>query len=316
MPVVTREGVTNVNEYVIREALTGELKMRESPVRQFFDSRFFPGLRDVQARYRGGVRPLIVPSVPASAANAGTIGTAADWLLRFLVHPEPSLDLADAGASYCRMLPALMEIASMLGYSGTGTEQFVGPVHGSVAEPNLLYRACWALALLTEVYRGGVMVAELGPIGRLPDRSADGLLAAAPEAGLAQLAALREVFEATLLPSLARRAGLWAPGPTLAGSMLMRGDADLIAGGLLLELKVSAKPVSLGVLDAWQLLGYALMDYTDEFGITDVTVFSARYAYLAEWDLATLLSQLAREAVVVADVREEFRELLVACQSD
>jgi hypothetical protein len=98
--------------------------------------------------------------------------------------------------------------------------------------------------------------------------------------------------------------------------MLMSGDADLIAGGLLLELKVSAKPVSLGVLDAWQLLGYALMDYTDEFGITDVAVFSARYAYLAQWDLATLLSQLAWETVVVADVREEFKELLEACQFD
>lgn len=117
-----------------------KLKMKESPVRQFFDSRFSPGLRDIQARYRGGVWPLIVSSVPASAANAGTIGTAADWLIRFLVRPEPSLELANAGASYCQMLPALTEIASMLGYSGTGTEQFVGPVHGNIAEPSLLYR--------------------------------------------------------------------------------------------------------------------------------------------------------------------------------
>ena len=95
---------------------------------------------------------------------------------------------------------------------------------------------------------------------------------------------------------------------------LMAGDADLIAGGLLLELKVSAKPASLAMTDTWQVLGYALMDYTDEFGITDVAVFAARYGYLATWNLEVLLSELAGMPVNVSELRTEFRELLEACQ--
>ena len=76
----------------------------------------------------------------------------------------------------------------------------------------------------------------------------------------------------------------------------MPGDADLIAGGLLIELKTVSKKPSLGVTDLWQMLGYVLMDYADEFAITDVALFSARYGYLAQWNLSTLLPQLAGKA--------------------
>lgn len=300
--------------YVIRRALTGELDLKDSPVRQFFEARFSPGLRDLQRSYRAAAGPILVPGVPPAEANAGTIGTAADWLMRFLVHPTPSLELAAAGAELCQMLPALRSIAQQLGYSGIGTETFHGPVAGSVIEPDMLHRSCWALALLSEVYRAGPMIAEMGPIGRLPSRSAEALLAAAPRAGLDQLTALRTVMESTLLPSLAGRPGLWAPGPTLAGSALMAGDCDLIAGGLLLELKVSAKPASLPAIEVWQLIGYALMDFVDEFGITEVARFAGRYGYLAKWNLSQMLADLGGHAVSVAGLRAEFRELLEACQ--
>ncbi len=300
--------------YVIRRALTGELSMKDSPVRQFFDVRFLTGLRDVQSRFRARAGPILVAGAPKAEANAGTIGTATDWLLRFLVHPAPSLHLAALGARLCQRLPALDEIATSLGYTDPGAELFRGPRPGSRADPDYLNRVCWALALLTEVYRSSGMALAGGPITRLQDESASSLLAAAPDAGLAQLAALRAVLEALLLPHLARREGMWAVGPTLAGSELMAGDADLIAGGLLLELKVSAKPASLAMTDAWQLLGYALMDHTDEFGITDVAVFAARYGYLATWNLEALLSELAGRPANVTELRTQFRELLEACQ--
>ena len=61
----------------------------------------------------------------------GTIGTAADWLLRFLVHQNPSLRLAAQGASLCGMLPALKELAFMLGFRDGGVEEFTGPARGS-----------------------------------------------------------------------------------------------------------------------------------------------------------------------------------------
>ena len=121
-------------------------------------------------------------------------------------------------------------------------------------------------------------------------------------------------MESALLPAVGARRGLWAIGPVFAGSQIMRGDADLIAGGLLTELKTTTKKPSLGVTDLWQVLGYVLMDYVDEFGITDVALFSARYGYLAQWNLDALLPQLAGRPVTVAPLRAEFQGLLEACR--
>jgi len=303
-----------MSRYVIRGPLTYELAQTDSPIRRFFDDRFAAGLKDAQAAYRAAAGPILVPGVPRETADAGTIGTAADWMMRFLVHPTPSLGLAAQGASLCGMLPALTELAFMLGVRDGGTGQFTGPVQGTGTEPDLLYRACWGLALLTEVYRRGPEIAALGPLGRLPRKSARSLLEAAPDAGLEQLAALRGVMESALLPAVGARRGLWAIGPVFAGSQIMRGDADLIAGGLLTELKTTIKKPSLGVTDLWQMLGYVLMDYVDEFGITDVALFSARYGYLAQWNLDALLPQLAGRPVTVAPLRAEFRALLEACR--
>lgn len=120
-------------------------------------------------------------------------------------------------------------------------------------------------------------------------------------------------MESVLLPALASRLGLWAIGPVFAGSQIMPGDADLIAAGLLTELKTGKKP-SLAVTNLWQILGYVFMDYNDKFGITDVALFSARYGYLAQWSLDELLPQLAGGPATTAALRMEFRVLLEACQ--
>ena len=202
----------------------------------------------------------------------------------------------------------------MLDYRDGGTDQFTGSAQGSDTKPDLLYRACWGLALLTEVYRRGPEIAAIGPIGRLPQQSARSLLEAAPDAGLEQLAGLRCVMESALLPVVGSREGLWALGPVFAGSQIMRGDADLIAGGLLIELKTTSKKPSLAVTDLWQILGYVLMDYVDEFAITDVALFSARYGYLAQWNLGALLTQLAGRPMATAELRAEFRALLESCR--
>jgi hypothetical protein len=134
--------ISGMSRYVIRGPLTYELALKDSPIRQFFDDRLIPGLKDAQAAYRKAAGPLILPGVPREATDAGTIGTAADWIMRFLVHPNPSLRLAAQGASLCGMLPALEELALMLGFRDSGAAKFTGPARGSGAEPDLLYRAC------------------------------------------------------------------------------------------------------------------------------------------------------------------------------
>ena len=144
-------------------------------MRRFLDERFTVGLREVQRRYRLAGPSLVVLPVDRREANPGTVGTAADWLLRFLLHPRPSLSLAARGADLCGMDDAFNDVAVSLGYrldSGDaplGVAGFMGPVTGSPVEHEELARACWALALLTEMFRNPV-VAINGPLSAFGSR--------------------------------------------------------------------------------------------------------------------------------------------------
>ena len=296
--------------------LTAELASKDSPVRRFLDERFSVGLRDVQRRYRQGAPSLVVPSASPQDANPGTVGTAADWLLRFLLHPKPSLALAARGAVICGMDRPFREIAESLGYerdsdvATAGTGGFIGPASGNLCEHEDLARACWALALLTEAYRSPMAMMN-GPLSGFTGRQVTGstLVALAPSAGLSQLAGFRSVFETDLLPKLALHPGRWHLGPTFTGSALMKADADLITAGLLLDLKADSK-FSLGVAVMFQVIGYALLDFDDAYHLTELGIFSARYANLATWDLSTLLDDLAGRPVSLPAIRQEFRALL------
>jgi hypothetical protein len=182
-----------------------------------------------------------------------------------------------------------------------------------------LILACWPgpagrWPCLTEAFRGGPAIAARGRLGHFRGGKVSGeaLLGLAPPAGLTQLAAFRHVFETALLPQLAAKTGPWALGPTFAGSELIKADADLIAAGLLLELKTAAK-LSLGITDLLQVIGYALLDFEDDYRIAELGIFTARYGYLATWELATLLSELAGHPVTVQSARDEFWRFLLAC---
>jgi len=307
----------------IRGPLTAELANVRSPVRRFLDARFLSGLREAQRRYRGEVRGLVIPGADRQEVNPGTLGGAADSLLRFLLHPAPSLELAITGAGFfgprSGLVAALAEIAGSLGLTSAaatspGGTGFDGPVAGTAAEPELLARACWALSLLTELFRAGPAAAATSPLSRFRrgGASAAALLDLAPPVALDQLAAFRYVYETTLVPQLAGRVGRWHLGPTFTGSELLRADADLIAAGLLIDLKTAVARPSLGVQDAFQLIGYALLDFDDAYQLADVGIFRARYGYLARWGLQELLDELAGHPVGLAETREEFRALLLA----
>ena len=310
-------------------ALTRELDNPGSPVRLFIEERF-PRIRDIQRRYRENAPALVIPG---NEANPGTVGTACDWLLRFLVHPRPDVHLALMGGSFVPLYgpgfgQGLFELCDRLGIPTGGSmppapspsRTFAGPVAGSTIEPELLARGCWALALLTEFYRAGPAAVAGGPLGRLDPWGPADLLALASPAALDQLAQLRRVLEQDLLPTLATRHGPWALGPTFTGSALMNADADLVAAGLLLEVKTSQGPkrpdgtrrAALDKLDLLQLIGYTLLDFDDEYQITELGIFAARFAYLCTWPVTALLSEMAGHDVELPGTRDAFRQLLMA----
>jgi hypothetical protein len=88
---------------MIERRLTGELADARSPVRRFFRSRFSGGLRNVQSRYRHSAPALTVPPVQRTEVGLGTVEITANWLLRFLLHSSPALELAaDHSAAVAR----------------------------------------------------------------------------------------------------------------------------------------------------------------------------------------------------------------------
>ena len=64
--------------------LTHELRDPQSPVRRFFATRFAEGAAGIQDRFRAALPAMMVPRATGDHA---TLGTAGDWLLRYLVHP-------------------------------------------------------------------------------------------------------------------------------------------------------------------------------------------------------------------------------------
>jgi hypothetical protein len=176
----------------------------------------------------------------------------------------------------------------------------------------MLARACWSFALLTEVYRAGQRALRpASPLGQLRGRPATGadLLALAPDDALAELTGLQAVLEAELLPRLAERPGTWALGPVFAGSQLIAADADLVAAGLLMQLRVTVNR-GLGAEEVFRLAAYLLLDFPDEYQIRELGLFDGRSGYLAAWGAGELLQRLARRPVSIPALRQDFGDLL------
>lgn len=230
------------------------------------------------------------------------------------------------GARSDGLLRAFHELGSTLGATSdqlnlggvAGVKLFTGPAAILSKDEELACRATWVLALLTEVYRAGLM--DNSPIYELRSEgvSVDDLLALAPDDAVQQLKDLKKLAEERLLPELGRRPNEWTLGPTFDGSKLLKADADLIAGGALVDLKTSAgrcrtdgtRYASLKREDLWQMVCYALMDFSDSYGIAEIGVYAARYGNLTVWPLSDLLAELRGSSVDLAEEREALANVL------
>ena len=128
---------------------------------------------------------------------------------------------------------------------------------------------------------------------------------------------MRDLARLKLLPALP--AGPVASGPEFEGGDDLNADADLVAGGMLIDIKAGqgGKPrkdgTRIAVLSRTeldQLIGYALMDYSDEYQINTLAIYAARFGYIASWPLTELLAQLGEGPVHLPALRAEFAHVL------
>lgn len=261
---------------------------------------------------RSGPPDVLSPAPDGGQRPAwGTLGAAIDHRIRFaLSDAVPSIDgsiglgIALCGTPFLGRPPATAKALRRAGlellqeFARLVDEHAPHDRGRSVClEPTAedqLARACYVAALFEEAYRSG----QLWPGTSLGDADADvtlsQLLAEVPPYVCADIAAVAARADTGLNAVRAHStAALTRIGPTFAGSTDVDGaDADWIAADLLIDVKSTVTPQKLAATDIWQLAGYVLLDYHDEYQIGRVGWYLARAGWLVTWDLTEFLTLL------------------------
>lgn len=235
---------------------------------------------------------------PVLGANAGTVGTAFDYRMRYHLanadsstflarHAIPTLSGRDPGGMVgCQLdwfFANLDELVTRLSPAGRRLDD---------ADEALLCRYCIVLAYFEAVYRsgpGGWRPTLPPPAAQRAAPESEGLLTLAPEPAVKDMTNLSRSAETTFAPFI----GLAASGrvtcrlnPRFAGSVDIPADADFVLGDLLFDLKTTktldAKAVREAVL---QLIAYVLLDYDDEYHIRQIGLYAARHEWVICWPL-------------------------------
>lgn len=277
-------------------SLTAAISDRTSPLRQLLTAEF-PNTRLIQAEYRAA-RPTL--RVEGGSSNPGTLGGAFDYAMRFRLDPTHSAELA-----------RLAFLGDEDDLANVDAVIVAAQIAQSIGDRLTVLRASWALSLLTEVYRIGLAGgSSLAALRKVAAFDAMHLLDLASEDALRQLDSLVTLAETVLIPDLA---GPFHIGPIFDGSGLCAADADIIAGDLLVDLKTrlgdkvkraGGRSDTLRIQDLLQLVGYALFDRSDAYGIARVGIYSARFGRMVVWGLDEMLEKLAGRPVDLSDMRE------------
>jgi hypothetical protein len=246
------------------------------------------------------------------------VGTAFDYRLRYFFHVTPSQNLI-ARYGVARLMGVGLAVgvdrlhgagtlaANFLRWSDTQVPLIDPPRRLLPADSErLLDQTCWVLALLEQVARAPAEVLASSPLNALTDGSTiEDLLDLAPPQALVDLAALAAGFYEAHGDLISKPAVL---NPTFAGGGDVGGaDADLIVEDTLIDIKVTS---NLRIDPTWirQLLGYALLDYDDEYRIRAVGLYLARHCVLVSWPIERLIVLAGKQdGRTMAELRSDFR---------
>ena len=290
-------------------SLSSHLKDPRSPVRQFVEratpllSRSGGNTKD--AVFAKGL--LSISRLPGLAkegvlgANAGTVGTAFDYRLRYVCGP---CDLRGRAAAHGAFLVVKVFQAATeadIRRFFRNLDVFLDcwqpwEVDLPPAEEAILAQYCIVLALFESVYRSGGLYwsPPHTPQGARYAPDKEPFLAIAQEPDIVDLIELIKAARPT--PEQWRAeivtTGTYHPNPIFAGSLTVGGaDADLVVGDRIIEIK-TAKDLKPATVRAalLQLVGYVLLDWDDLYGVRSVGVFFARHDYVETWPIWTLIT--------------------------
>jgi hypothetical protein len=171
----------------------------------------------------------------------------------------------------------------------------------------VLAQVSYALALYEQCFRAHI--ANTWPLVQLGRRtSLKKLFASFPDDALDDLTKLIGLFVETQPDLPAARELVF--NPTFDASILLGGaDGDLIVDGRLLDIKTKSKG-DITKTDFWQILGYVLSDFSDEYGIIEVGFYLSRHGIQVAWDVGTLMELMSGAPQDLNTMRQRFQETL------
>ena len=308
-------------------SLTSVLKDRNSEARTFFDERF-PNTQKIVRETNALLRNAKTIR-PAEEVPWGTLGTAFDYRMRYHFAVTPSEELvAYKGAKrvsnedgwvvdgqstpniWYREETSLAE-STVEGFFRDLDETLIKL--RSVGrrldngEEELLLQYCVVLALFEQCFRTLASTnSPLFSVGKNP--TTEDLLNLAKPHWIEDLSALTQGMENQVDSQKFVKISL---NPKFAGSIDVGGaDADLILDGCLLDIKCSAN-AKIGKLEVYQLLGYILLDYDNQYELERTGFYMARQCQSITWSINDLIGHLmGKTPPALSELRQEFKEAL------
>ncbi|MER6914626.1 hypothetical protein ABT354_23380 [Streptomyces sp. NPDC000594] len=304
-------------------SLTSELNDPNSPLSRFME-RELPAVSRITGSLRSQLplQPRTVTPQAAGRPDYRSLGRAIDRRLRVAFGAPVDAALLngvlyagiDAAERSSRAVgqavhgcgQALLSELKAQPAASPGVMTCSGPVE------ERLSRLCFAASYFEEVARAGLRAGN--PLLRLDAGGVlDDLLVQVPAYVPGDIAGQVELAEADGALGWATRLPLdrLICAPVFSGSNDVGGaDADFIADGHLIDCKATTRPDRFGSRkEVYQLAGYLLLDYEDEYGVDRVCFYLSRQGRLVMWPVEAFLELLgARRSL--PELRDALRRAL------
>ncbi|MER7196705.1 hypothetical protein CG723_41040 [Streptomyces sp. CB01635] len=315
-------------------SLTSGIHCPRTPLRRFLDRELSAGAHPLRKSFRARDQSdqILMPG-PGVGTEAGNVGTAIDYRLRLAFTTTDPVDpVARAGISLTgtydsdpsqRMREVGEELAArleetVLGLQLDNRELPMDRAHDEEEDlARMLIAAAWYQVNYRNAY--GFAYTPLAITAR-EDPGAftlDQLLELPHRDMVADVVA--QFYKAADGPLDALRTRSrpedCTPGPTFPTARIS-ADADLAVDGLLLDFKSTRSTRTLRQAEAWQLIGYLLLDTTDQYRIDTVGLYLSRSGTLASWPVEEYLELLGACRRDLTVFRSTFTELLEGCTAD
>ncbi|MFG3117448.1 hypothetical protein ACGF4C_23975 [Streptomyces sp. NPDC048197] len=307
--------------------MTSQIDSSDSPFTRF-TAVHLPRPRAAMDAYRATARaarrPVSLPTPPPRVRPAwGTLGAAIDHRLRYAFTCHQVIDGAvgegvASAAAWCVGMRR-PDVADAILATGRDLESELRllfererpddrgrPMLLAAAAEERLARLCVAMVWFEEVYRSGVLYPGSAIVRLAAGLTLPALLAQVPDYMVDDLTVQVQLAQDALGElRAATKAEECCSGPVFAGSHAVGGaDADIIVSRLLLDFKALKDPVRLPPAAAYQLAGYALLDFEDLYHLERVGFYLTRSGQLITWGLGEFADLLGAQ-VPVPELRAE-----------